>query len=153
MGMIADVFGMVKKALGIDHAQEIDDLKDKTSKLGEGIAGIQTQLANQEKVLTKVLQEVEGLKGNVITLQADVKFLKAWKKATEEGLGMLSEIKALQEDQIRKFGRLKKRLESEFIPKLVGLSQNAPDEDCQEEILNFKKKLRNNLTWAGKKFG
>jgi hypothetical protein len=59
----------------------------------------------------------------------------------------------LQEDQIRKFNKLKKRLENDFIPKLVDLSQTAPDEDCREEILNFRRRLRNNLTRAVRRIG
>jgi hypothetical protein len=153
MGLLADLFGMAKKALGIDHEKDLDELKDTTAKQGVGLAGVQAQLANQEKILTNVLREIDRLKGNVAGLQADVRFLKEWKEATEEGIRVLADIKALQEDQIRKFNRLKKRLENDFIPKLLDLSQVAPDEDCREEILNFKKKLRNNLTWAGKKFG
>ena len=102
-------------------------------------------------MLDGVIHEVKNLKGDVSDLKSEVAFLKRWKEATDKGMEMLNEIKALQDSQIRKFKKLKARLEGEFIPILVDLASSAPDEECKGEILSFRAKLRNNLTRAEKK--
>ncbi len=117
----------------------IDMLKGGNDAINRTIEGIKVEVAKQGEKLEKQTQEIA--------------FLRNWIEINSYGLRKIQEIQMLQDNQERKLKSLEKQVDEDILPKLEELERQADSKEQQQLVINFRKRIKNNLTRAKGKVG
>lgn len=148
------LFKLVRKLLGVEGVEiQLAKLEKKSEDQGDALRDLSVTMQNQNYILGHVDRELTKAKEQTAELVKTVAFIRHWMEANQHGLKLIQQIRMIQENQSLKLKRLERRIEGEFIPQLESLLNTAPDADARKDIVNFRARVRNNLTRAAKKVG